>query len=289
MANIDMDDSFDDIAEELKKEYVLDAKEHIETIENLVVTLEKEQTLGRGDVDRLFRAYHTIKGNSALVGFDNVRDLAHIVESVIGQFRSGEMVMTPRVADIIFSSVDMLKKMVVEVEATGKTNTDASALIANISEFKENYRAVKAPTSASKPSAKPAPKSAPKPTPKPAEKVATPQKQVMKVRTTGNLAILTLPVSLGENLKTDFINHIRSYHKRGISKFVFNFDSTESINDSGVNLIKAVLAEIESTGGKLASCEIPLDVIFAFNNYGVSDSINIKNDLREAVLAVGWP
>jgi len=287
MPDNDMDDSFDDIAEELRKEYVLDAKEHIDTIENLIVTLEKERTLGRGDVDRLFRAYHTIKGNSALVGFDNVRDLAHIVESVIGQFRSGEMVMSPRVADVILSSVDMLKKMVVEIEDTGKPVANPTALIKSIKDFKESYNIVQAaPPVKTGSKAKPPPKATPKPAPK---EPAPVKKQVMKVKTTGNLAILQMPEQLDKELKADLIELIKSFQKRGISKFVLNFELTKSISQSGVDLIREIHQEIDSGGGKLASCEIPLDVMFTFNNSGSSDTINPKTDLRSAVLAVGWP
>ncbi|MEI7769781.1 MAG: Hpt domain-containing protein, partial [Chloroflexales bacterium] len=43
----------------------------------------------RAEVDRIFRAVHTIKGGARMLGFELVARLAHELESVLGELRQG--------------------------------------------------------------------------------------------------------------------------------------------------------------------------------------------------------
>ena len=259
-------DGMEEIQEELMKEYVLDANEHIETIENLVVTLEREKALKKHEIDELFRAYHTIKGNSALVDLNDIRDLSHIVEAMIGEIRNGDMAMSPEVADIILNSVDMIKKMVAEITAAGKTSTDPKGFIDYIKRFRDEYKKVVIPD------AKPA--------------VATQAAAKMRVRSTDTLAIFEMPETFSGNMKGDFLAELRKFQQRGLLKFVFSYKNTKSIAEDGVELVELSRKEIEKAGGKLANCDLSVEVISAFMSSGFSAQMNLKNDLKEAVETV---
>jgi len=62
------------------------------------------------EINRLFRAIHTVKGSAAQVGLRRLGGIAHRVEDLIGRLRDGEIQPSPSVVDICLESVDVLKK-----------------------------------------------------------------------------------------------------------------------------------------------------------------------------------
>lgn len=61
-----------------------------------------------GDIDllnRIFRAAHSIKGNSGMFGFTAVSQFTHKRESVLDQLRSSQMVVTVEVTDVLLQSL----------------------------------------------------------------------------------------------------------------------------------------------------------------------------------------
>jgi two-component system chemotaxis sensor kinase CheA len=60
-----------------------------------VATLELEKDESNQElVNRLFRAFHTIKGSGAMFGFDEVASFAHHVETTLDCVRSGRVRVT---------------------------------------------------------------------------------------------------------------------------------------------------------------------------------------------------
>lgn len=259
-------EGMEEFQDELMKEYVLDAKEHIETIENLVVTLERTKALKKHEIDELFRAYHTIKGNSALVDLNDIRDLSHIVETMIGEIRNGDMAMSPEVADIILNSADMIKKMVAEISESNKSDTDPKGLIDYIKRFREEYKNVVKPVDKPDPSNR--------------------KKAKMRVRVTDTLAIFEIPENFSGRLRGKFLAELRKFQQKGLLKFVFSYANTKSITGDGIELINLARKEVEQAGGKLANCEISDNVASTFKSSGLSEELSIKNSLKEAVEAV---
>ncbi|MEI7026356.1 chemotaxis protein CheW [Paenibacillus sp. y28] len=58
----------------------------------------------------IFRAAHTLKGSSAAMGFERMKDLTHKLESVFDQLRREELQLTPPLANSVFRCVDYLKE-----------------------------------------------------------------------------------------------------------------------------------------------------------------------------------
>lgn len=81
-----------------------EAKEVLQNLEEDLLALEE-----KGDdevVNRLFRAFHTLKGSSGIAGFDSVSELTHAVESRLDKVRSGAENVSHELVDILLESVD---------------------------------------------------------------------------------------------------------------------------------------------------------------------------------------
>ena len=80
---------------ELIEAFAVEATEHLEAIEALMLDGEPAAE-DRETIDALFRAFHTIKGNSSFFGFTHIQALAHDMETILDQVRSGEQAFTSR-------------------------------------------------------------------------------------------------------------------------------------------------------------------------------------------------
>jgi two-component system chemotaxis sensor kinase CheA len=62
-------------------------------------------------VQSIFREAHTLKGGAAVVGLDSFSHVAHALEDLLEQLRSGERMVTPALIDTVLASVDGLQAM----------------------------------------------------------------------------------------------------------------------------------------------------------------------------------
>ena len=64
-----------------------------------------------GQVDRAFRAMHTIKGSGAMFGFDDMAGFAHKLETVFDVLREGEAEITRDLISLSLKACDQLRMM----------------------------------------------------------------------------------------------------------------------------------------------------------------------------------
>ncbi|MEW5736510.1 MAG: chemotaxis protein CheA [Thermodesulfobacteriota bacterium] len=75
--------------------------------------LRLEQNPGPGqDVEELFRAIHTLKSGSAMVGFSIISDYSHLLESLLERVRSGQLPISKPLITFLLTDVDFLRQMV---------------------------------------------------------------------------------------------------------------------------------------------------------------------------------
>lgn len=97
--------------------FVSNAAELTEQIETDLVAIEKIPTAQRFDVvNRIFRAAHTIKGESGFVGLSNIGRLAHGMENILDQVREARIEPTHQVVSTLLTSLDTLRQMIDCVE-----------------------------------------------------------------------------------------------------------------------------------------------------------------------------
>jgi len=99
---------------EMLSMFVVEALDHLGTIESVVLQLESAPA----DVKLLndvFRPFHTVKGNAGALGVTSVQELAHCVESLLDLARAGTHAMGPDEFDIVLRAVDLLTAMMREL------------------------------------------------------------------------------------------------------------------------------------------------------------------------------
>ena len=92
-------------------DFIAEAGEHIESAEAGLLELETKP--GDNEVlNQIFRAFHTIKGMAGFLNLGEIGSLAHSAENLLDGARKGELVLAGANGDVVFESIDMLKKMI---------------------------------------------------------------------------------------------------------------------------------------------------------------------------------
>jgi two-component system chemotaxis sensor kinase CheA len=108
---------FDEADRELVAEFVTEALDYVTQAEGAMLLLESNPS-DMPAVDTVFRAFHTVKGVSAMLGLEAISTLAHKAESLLSKVRSKDLVFSGAVANLALASVDAIKALVEGVNAT---------------------------------------------------------------------------------------------------------------------------------------------------------------------------
>jgi two-component system chemotaxis sensor kinase CheA len=137
--------------DDLLREFLTESGEHLDTVDAELVRFEQDpnnQTILRN----IFRLVHTIKGTCGFLGLPRLEALAHAAETLMGRFRDG-LPATSESVTVILSTLDRLKAILADLEATGTEPTGSDDdLISELDRLA---------------SAEPEPEAAPAPAPEP--------------------------------------------------------------------------------------------------------------------------
>ncbi|MBI2678680.1 MAG: response regulator [Candidatus Koribacter versatilis] len=97
-----------EVPEEILEFFVPEAEEHLQVVTECLLALEANPN--PEDINRLFRAIHTIKGAAAQVGLLRISRVAHRAEDLVGRLREGQLKPSAEIVDLCLESVDILKK-----------------------------------------------------------------------------------------------------------------------------------------------------------------------------------
>jgi chemosensory pili system protein ChpA (sensor histidine kinase/response regulator) len=90
--------------------FIPEVEEHLQAITDCLLALEANPN--EEDINRLFRAMHTIKGSAAQVGAQRIATIAHRAEDLVGRLRDGELKPSATIIDLCLESVDVFKKLI---------------------------------------------------------------------------------------------------------------------------------------------------------------------------------
>jgi len=124
----------DEVAREILEFFQPEAEEHLQVVSDCLISLEGNNN--PEEINKLFRAIHTVKGSAAQVGLSRLGAIAHRVEDLIGRLRDGELEPSPAVVDICLESVDVLKKTLHRQWGDEKSmRAGVDSLLGRIAEF----------------------------------------------------------------------------------------------------------------------------------------------------------
>ncbi|MFB6354891.1 MAG: Hpt domain-containing protein, partial [bacterium] len=127
-----------DVDPEMVSDFLMEANEQLEMLDNLLVEAEKDPT--ENNLNELFRAMHTLKGGFGFCGLEVCTDLTHAAEDLLDNLREDPPEDIPPVwMDLFFSTMDSVREICVGLETA--VEEEESTLEADVSpEFMDRLK-----------------------------------------------------------------------------------------------------------------------------------------------------
>lgn len=119
----------------LLRAFLEEAEELVEKLNENLLQLEKEA--GSPDsINEIFRLTHSLKSESALLGFTHLSELAHRLEDVFDSIRAETLTLSRPLMDAIFSASDLIHEIISRI-SIGQTDTqiDTRAVIDELAQL----------------------------------------------------------------------------------------------------------------------------------------------------------
>lgn len=101
---------------------------HLQILSDCIMTLEKEPE-NMDVINEIFRAAHSLKGMAGTMGFKRMQRLTHDMENVFQEVRSGNMVVTSGLVDVLFQCLDAIEAYLDNVKESSDEGTDDNEAI----------------------------------------------------------------------------------------------------------------------------------------------------------------
>lgn len=109
------------------KDFITNAFELIDTLDERILALEQNPS-DMEIIEEIFRAAHTLKGAAGMFAFQAIERVMHRMENFFDQVRKGKLKASSASLDVIFASLDLIKKLVNAVRE-GKPSGEKTAEI----------------------------------------------------------------------------------------------------------------------------------------------------------------
>lgn len=103
-----------------------EAKEHIQTLNDAIMTLEDDPT-NEDCVNEIFRAAHSMKGMAGTMGYKRMQQLTHDMEDVFSDVRNGTLKVDTHMTDTLFKCLDAVQEYVDNIESSQDEGTEENA------------------------------------------------------------------------------------------------------------------------------------------------------------------
>jgi two-component system, chemotaxis family, sensor kinase CheA len=121
--------------EEMVKEFLAESAEGLDLLERDLVEPEHDPTSPER-LGEVFRAVHTIKGNSGMLGYPNLESVAHAGESLLGAVRDGKLALHPALTSGFLGMADAMRALLNAIELTGgEGDADYGTVVRSLEEL----------------------------------------------------------------------------------------------------------------------------------------------------------
>ncbi len=104
-----------------------EADEHVAAIESVLLRLNQAAPDAE-DLNAIFRAAHSIKGTSGMLGFSEITSVTHVLENLLDDLRKGERQLTEESLDLMLRAGDVVKMQVAFRRGTLQEAPDSGAI-----------------------------------------------------------------------------------------------------------------------------------------------------------------
>ncbi|MBF0328064.1 MAG: chemotaxis protein CheA [Nitrospirae bacterium] len=102
----------------IRQVFLTESVEHLQNIEDCLLAMETNPD-DTDTINALFRAAHTIKGSSGIVGLEIVEKFTHNVESLLDKVRRGELRINADITEVLLKCRDHIASLI-EIETDGR-------------------------------------------------------------------------------------------------------------------------------------------------------------------------
>ena len=138
---------------DLKNQFLIEGRDLVETAGDCLLQLEKEPE-DRVLIGALFRAVHTLKGNSGLFAVAPLTRVVHAAEDLLDEVRAGTSVLNSEMADVLLQALDQVSDWLRAFEFQESLPEDApdvaSVLAERLAEFRSDFTSQKVPEAAAR-------------------------------------------------------------------------------------------------------------------------------------------
>jgi len=96
---------------EYRELFLSEALENFEELNRLYIDLEKDHRNQRV-INAIFRITHTLKGNSMGMGYQDIAELSHVLEDILGAIKSGTFKLDSEIFESLFRANDKLGALI---------------------------------------------------------------------------------------------------------------------------------------------------------------------------------
>ncbi|MDK2795654.1 MAG: two-component system, chemotaxis family, sensor kinase CheA [Archaeoglobaceae archaeon] len=115
-----------------KAEFLQEAREYVELMNQSFLRLEKGDNSA---IDEIFRAMHTIKGMAGFMGYKNLENLCHRLESFLSELKGKEV--SEETVDLLLLSSDRISEILNKIEAENSDEIDCDDILDSITSLEK--------------------------------------------------------------------------------------------------------------------------------------------------------
>ena len=124
----------EEFKEKLQQEFLGEASELIEEIEDILSTIRDPEGFSK-QVHILFRLVHTIKGSAYTACLESLGEFVHHVEHLLSEVREGNVTYEEDIIDVLLASVDTIRDIVGCLQNKMTDLPDTTTLVKKLNEF----------------------------------------------------------------------------------------------------------------------------------------------------------
>lgn len=110
-----------------KEVFAAEARDYLQSLNEDLLAFEKNPQ-DQSTIDEMFRAAHSLKGMAGTMGFAELAEFTHEMESVLDLLRTGEVQPTTDVINVLFRAVDTLEVLLEQTISEQPISSYASQL-----------------------------------------------------------------------------------------------------------------------------------------------------------------
>ncbi len=112
--------------------FLVEAADLLDQVEEILLQLDGCPG-DREALNRLFRAFHTIKGSGAMFGYAEVADFTHHIETVLDRVRAGDVALTQPLVAVVLAARDHIQQLLgASGEALARLTLTSNRLTADL-------------------------------------------------------------------------------------------------------------------------------------------------------------